>query len=218
MCVPFLFDGSGILMKKVDGKSLEELWLNRSFPVNKEEPVGRRPVELTKKAIIDLYKAMAIMSSKRSRYGIVHTDIHAGNIMLSQKEKLPLTLVLIDFDECLKRENRATLVSNPDYDEDDWGSTEKKEIWKTQSSDNPAVYVTNRAFKNLRKEMFANFKRIFHSIVYEDKPLDKGLSLSKGLSIFNDHHFLEKPDDNTDVFLVNIALRASNSDSYNEFE
>lgn len=169
--IPF-FVGSGsedvkkpkLLMSKINGKSLEAL-----VPFN-------RVVKLSKKQIKSLYNAMKIMAK---RFCVVHTDVHAGNIMLEDVTNL---LILIDFDECMFREAKPITIKNPEYNSDPYEPGDKYIIdtENVQSKFNPECYVTKSEFEYLESQMLKNFRDMF---------------LIEGKSIFSCENFEDSSDD-----------------------
>ncbi len=195
ICVPFLIENKPkiLFLKKILGVSLQEISLEND---------GK--MKITKYQIMSLLNAI-IQLADEVELKIVHTDIHAGNILMTNEGRL----VLIDFDECVSHINKfqfrkmlnSEYIENPTDEDylngyDDEGTS--KCVTIPMDVEEEEFYQTEEIYENLKEESLKKFRNIF---------------LKNGESLFNDKEFSKLSDDDSSVFFdVEIKLRDSDDD------
>lgn len=190
VCLPFqLQKYSDILyMRKIDGDSLEGI-----FKENKT-------VELSKFQIMLLIHSIEMLANQ---FHMVHTDIHAGNVMLQPDGKL----VLIDFDECVSDITckKPKFILNHEYIEnpsnDDYFNGYEDTIPKYIVDDNfnpdeESFYLSKDDFQSKFLSSIAKFKDMF---IYEKQPL------------FNNKSFINMSSFDKNKLKLEIQLRKLSS-------
>ena len=194
ICVPFLIENKPkiLFMKKILGVSLQEISLEND---------GK--IRITKYQIMLLLKAIVKLADEEE-LKIVHTDIHAGNIMMTNEGKL----VLIDFDECVshiekfpfKKMLNREYIKNP-TDEDylnGYDEETPKYVTIPMDVEEEEFYQTEGIYENLKEESIKKFQNVF----WKNEE-----------SLFNDKEFSKLSDDDSNVFFeVEIKLRDCDSD------
>jgi len=156
ICVPFLIENKPkiLFMKKILGVSLQEISL---------ENEGK--MKITKDQIMSLLKAITQLADEEE-FKIVHTDMHAGNILMTIEGKL----VLIDFDECVSHIEKfqfrkvinSEYIENPTnedylngYDED--GTP--KYVTVPLVVEEEEFYQTDGVYENLKEESLKEWRK-----------------------------------------------------------
>jgi tRNA A-37 threonylcarbamoyl transferase component Bud32 len=195
ICIPFQIekDPNVFYMKKLNGMSLEDV-------------ISKGKIELTKKQIMELH---LIIKRLAHEFHIVHTAIHAGNVMFSNEK-----LVLIDFDDCISKTSLRKIrrIDNPKYieepDEEDYLSGYEKDTPPQIQApylddDEQGFHVDNDLFEQELTSSLKKYEKIFE---YDGRPL------------FESEEFKLIPHDNNEIkFLLTIIQRAgSNSNEGQE--
>lgn len=200
ICLPFQLAGKEefIYMKKIPGPSLKELSI--------DEKGKQHMIVVTKCQVISLLKAIIRLTDDED-LNIVHTDIHAGNILITKEG----ALVLIDFDECISTINKYTprMVMNEEYIENPtnedylngYNDKTSKLIPAAMTCEEEDFYQSQGSYNCFRDESIDKYKNIF---------------VKNGRTLFDDEEFKQTHDeDYTKVFFVQIGLHQSFSDSEN---
>ena len=195
ICLPFQVNikPNCIHMKKVPGASLEEL--SKSGQV----------IEITKHQVVSLLNAI-IQLADQENLRIVHTDIHAGNIMRTDD----LGLVLIDFDECISTVDKfiPRMLLNEAY----IGSPNSDDYLNGYDDDGTPQFIP--ALMTCEEEDFYQAKGSYDYFRGKSIQKYKDLFLKNEKTLFNDQRFLQTDDsDNFSMFQVQIKPRKFDSDS-----
>jgi len=172
ICLPFIIENKPnlLFMRKIFGVSLQEISLQSE---------GR--MEVTKGQIMFFLKAISQLADEEE-LKIVHTDIHAGNILMTNDGKL----VLIDFDECVSsiEKVRFRTILNSDYLE-----FPTEEDYLNGYDDQTPKYI--QAPLDIEEEDFYLEEGIYESLKTESIKKFKNTFFKNGQSLFNDKDFFK---------------------------